>query len=97
MQSWIQKFVTTEGVFAFLGGLWFVVSAIFPTIPSTMPAGLPIPGFENLAISPGLFVAVAFVPIFIKVLVPGKTPFIGTGASVTMAKGPVEIKENQDA
>ncbi len=97
MQSWIQKYVTTEGVFALLGGLWFVVSAIFPTIPSTMPAGLPIPGFENLSISPGLFVAVAFVPILLKTFIPGKTPFIGTGKSVTVTSAPVEVKENQDA
>ncbi len=97
MLSWIQKFVTTEGVFASLGGLWFVVSAIWPTIPSTMPAGLPIPGFENLALSPGLFVAVAFVPFLLKLIIPGKTPFIGTGPSVTVTSAPVEVKENQDA
>ena len=97
MQAWLQKYLTTEAVFAVIGGLWFVVSAIFPSIPSVMPIGLPIPGFENLTLQPGLFIAVAFVPILIKTFMPGKTAFIGTGASVTVANVPVDVTENKDA
>ena len=76
MTAWLQKWLTTEAVFSLSGGLWFVLAAIFPTIPATMPIPAIIPGFSE--ITPGLLVGVSLVPVLLKVFTPGRVPFVGT-------------------
>ena len=72
----LPKWVTTEGVFAASGSVWFLLHALLPTIPDFMPLGLPIPGFENLTITPGLLVGVAVIPVVLKMVSIGRTPFV---------------------
>lgn len=97
MKDFFQKYVTTEAIFSISGALWFVVGAFLPALPTSMPLGIPIPGFQEITITPGLLIGVSLVPILLKMFIPGKTPFVGTGASVTVTNVPVDVKENKDA
>ncbi len=74
----MQKWITTEGIFAVIGVLWFLTSSLFPAIPNSMPLGLPVPGVGDITFTPALFIAVAFVPIVLKTWQNGKTPFVNT-------------------
>ena len=95
MIAFLQKYLTTEAVFSITGAIWFVVSSIFPAIPQEMPMPALIPGLT--AVTPGLLVAISLVPIVIKLVMPGKTAFVGTGASVTATNVPVDVTEQKDA
>lgn len=98
MTGFLQRYLTTEAIFSVTGGVWFVVSALFPVIPGVMliPAMPPLVPFD-VPISPGLLVGVSLVPVLLKAFMPGKTPFVGTGASVTAANVPVDVTEQKDA
>lgn len=78
----LPKWVTTEGVFCALGFAWFGLHAAFPTVPDFMPLGLPVPGFENLTITPGLLVGLSVIPIVIKLVGANRsTPFVARDAA----------------
>ncbi len=98
MKDFVQKYLTTEALFSISGAVWFVVSSIFPVIPATMPVPTIIPGLD--AITPGLLVAISLVPIVLKIAVPGKMPFIGTGKTVEISvpEAPVTaaVQEQKD-
>lgn len=74
----LPSWVTTEGIFSATGAVWFLLHALFPVVPEYMPLGLPIPGFENLTITPGLLVGVAVIPVVLKMVALGRTPFVAT-------------------
>lgn len=95
MIAFLQKWVTTEGLLAVVGGAWFAVSAIFPVIPAEMPIPALIPGLT--AITPGLLVLLMLFPIVLKMVIPGKTPFVGTGSIPVEVATTIATKENKDA
>ena len=70
----MSKYITTEGLLAVVGGLWFVFSSLFPAIPASMPIPALIPGLS--AITPGLLCLGALVPFLLKFVNPATTPFI---------------------
>lgn len=94
MKELVQKYLTTEAVFAGTGVIWFLLSSFLPAIPQQMPLGIPVPGFENLTISPGLLVGVAVVPVILKLAIPGRTAFIATSTpSTAQADATTDAKE----
>lgn len=86
MQAFLQKYLTTEAVFALSGALWLVVSS-FTIIPDHLPLGVPVPGFNDINITPGLLIGVAVIPVLIKTFVPGKTPFVGNTTPPNTSEG----------
>lgn len=78
MIDFLHKYVTTEGVFSLSGAVWFLVSAFIPAIPREMPLGIPVPGFADITITPGLLIGVSLVPVLIKMIKPGSTPFVSS-------------------
>lgn len=75
----MPKWITTEGIFAASGALWLIISSFTP-IPASVPLGIPVPGFTEITITPGLLIGVALVPVLLKMVQPGKTPFVNSAA-----------------
>ena len=96
MKELVQRYLTTEAVFAGTGAVWFLLSSFLPAVPQAMPLGLPIPGFQEVTITPGLLVGVAVVPVAMKVFIPGRMPFIGT-TNPSTAQAEATAEEKKDA
>lgn len=84
MLAWVQKWLTTETVLCAIGFVWFFVSSASQgAIPMQISIPPLMPGVE--AISPGLLIGVALVPVLLKIGIPGAVPFVH-GVKPTEAK-----------
>lgn len=75
MKDFIAKYLTTEAVFIAGGLLWAGLSQAVPSL-----ALIPVPAIAGVTpefnIGPGHMIALGLVPIAMKIIVPGKTPFV---------------------
>lgn len=76
MSEFISKYLTSEAVLVGGGIVWAILAQFLPGLSALdVPA---IGGFTPaFAITPGHMIALGLIPIAIKTVTPGKTPFVG--------------------
>lgn len=76
MQGFLQKYMTTEATLVGGGVLWAILSQFLPglsalDVPQIVPA---LPAFQ---LTPGHMIVLGLIPVALKIVTPGKVPFIG--------------------